>query len=52
MRSSLHSVTAACVLSLAIVSFMPAASAEPRDEVAAAAAAWAQALGQEGAPPV
>jgi uncharacterized protein (TIGR02246 family) len=49
MRSSLPFATAACVFSLALLSFMSAASAEPKDEVAGATAAWAQALGQDDA---
>jgi uncharacterized protein (TIGR02246 family) len=42
MRSFAQVTTAACVFSLA---FMPASWAEPKDEVAAAVAAWATALG-------
>ena len=47
MRSSLRAATAACVLTLALLSLVPVASAEPKDDVAAATASWAQALGQD-----
>jgi uncharacterized protein (TIGR02246 family) len=47
MRSSLQCATAVCVLNLALLSCMPAVSAEPKDDVATAAASWAQALGQD-----
>jgi uncharacterized protein (TIGR02246 family) len=47
MRYRLHAASTACMLSLLVTSVMPGAAAEPKDEVAAATAAWAQALGQD-----
>ena len=44
MRASLQ--VGVC-FALAVTSFTPAAAAEPKDEVAAATAAWAQALGED-----
>jgi uncharacterized protein (TIGR02246 family) len=45
MRASLQVVGVA--LALTIVSLSPIAAAEPKEEVAAATAAWAQALGED-----
>ena len=47
MRSSVKTANAAWVLGLVLLSVVPVASAEPKDEVAAAASSWAQALGQD-----
>jgi uncharacterized protein (TIGR02246 family) len=47
MRSSFQTATAACAFTLALLSLVPVASAEPKDDVAAATASWAQALGQD-----
>jgi hypothetical protein len=44
MRASLQ--VAGVGFALAVTSFTPTASAEPKDEVAAATAAWAQVLGE------
>jgi uncharacterized protein (TIGR02246 family) len=44
MRASLQ--VGVC-FALAVTSFTPTAAAEPKDEVAAATAAWAQALGED-----
>jgi uncharacterized protein (TIGR02246 family) len=45
MRTSLQAVVIA--LGFTVFSFTPSAAAEPKDEVAAATAAWAQALGED-----
>jgi uncharacterized protein (TIGR02246 family) len=45
MRSSFKTMSAVCALSIALLS--PVASAEPREEVAAAAMAWGRALGED-----
>jgi uncharacterized protein (TIGR02246 family) len=45
MRSSLQAANTACVLSLVLLSVVPVASAEPKDEVSGATATWAHALG-------
>src|ERR1700745_814993 len=45
MQASLQ--MAGVCLALAVTSFTPTAAAEPKDEVAAATAAWAQALGED-----
>jgi uncharacterized protein (TIGR02246 family) len=47
MRSSLQAANTACVLSVVLLSLVSVASAEPKDEVAGATAAWAQALGMD-----
>jgi uncharacterized protein (TIGR02246 family) len=47
MRSSFKAMSAVCALSIALLSLAPVASAEPREEVAAAAMAWGRALGED-----
>jgi uncharacterized protein (TIGR02246 family) len=47
MRSSLQAANTAWALSVALLSLVSVASAEPKDEVAGATAAWAQALGMD-----
>ena len=47
MRASPKVVGSGLALAFTIFSFVPTAAAEPRDEVAAATAAWAQALGED-----
>jgi uncharacterized protein (TIGR02246 family) len=47
MPSMLQAAHAACVLSLVVLAAPPLASAEPKDDVAASTATWAQALGQD-----
>ena len=47
MRSSLQAAKTACLLGVLLLSLAPLASAEPKEEVAGATAAWAQALGQD-----
>lgn len=47
MRSSLQAVSPGLVMSIVLLSFAPAASAGPKEEVAAAVAAWTQALGED-----
>ena len=47
MRFPMQAATAACVLNLMLLPIGPGAAAEPKDEVAGAAASWAQALGQD-----
>jgi uncharacterized protein (TIGR02246 family) len=47
MRSCLQATNFACALGLVLLSLAPAASADPKDDVAATVAAWAQALGQD-----
>jgi uncharacterized protein (TIGR02246 family) len=47
MRSSLQAACPGFVLVIALLSLVPAASAEPKEEVAAATATWAQALGED-----
>ena len=47
MRASLQVVGVALTLAFTVSSLSSTAAAEPKDEVAAAAAAWAQALGED-----
>src|SRR6266487_2759548 len=47
MRSSLKAMSAGFALSIALLSLAPIASAEPKEEVAAAAGAWGRALGED-----
>ena len=47
MRSSPKFASLGLVLSIVLLWFAPAASAEPKEEVAAAALTWAQALGAD-----
>jgi uncharacterized protein (TIGR02246 family) len=47
MRSTLRSLGAALLLGIVLTSLAPVASAEPKEEVAAAAATWARALGDD-----
>jgi len=47
MRFHLHAATAGLALSVLILSLPPFAWAGPKDEVAAAASTWAQALGED-----
>src|SRR6478735_1311586 len=47
MRASLQVVGVALALAFTVSSLSSTAAAEPKDEVAAAAAAWAQALGED-----
>jgi uncharacterized protein (TIGR02246 family) len=47
MRASLQIVGAALALAFTITSLSPISAAEPKDEVAAATAAWAQALAED-----
>jgi hypothetical protein len=47
MRTSLQAVSMGLVAAFAIVANAPAAGAEPKDEIEAAAAAWGRALGED-----
>ena len=47
MRFSSKAVSAGFALSIVLLSLAPVASAEPKDEVAAAALTWARALGED-----
>jgi len=47
MRASLQVVGVALTLAFTVMSLSPTTAAEPKDEVAAATAAWAQALGED-----
>jgi uncharacterized protein (TIGR02246 family) len=47
MQAALKTANVACVLGIVLLSLAPLAAAEPKDEVAAATTAWAQALGQD-----
>ena len=47
MRSSLKGVNAGLVLSVVLLSLVPVASAEPKEDVAAATATWARALDED-----
>jgi len=47
MRSSLKAASAGFVLGIVLLAFAPVASAEPKEDVAAAAVTWAQALGED-----
>ena len=47
MQAAFKTANVACVLGIVLLSFSPLASAEPKDEVAAVTATWAQALGQD-----
>jgi len=47
MPSSLKAMSAGFALSIVLLSLAPVASAEPKDEVAAAALTWARALGED-----
>lgn len=46
MRSSLKAVSAGLAVSVALASFVPVASAGPKEDVAAAAASWGRGLGE------
>jgi hypothetical protein len=46
MRASLQVAGLGVALVFSVISFTAPASAEPKDEVAATTAAWAQALGE------
>src|SRR5277367_4640844 len=47
MRASPKMVGVGLTLAFSVISFSPTAAAEPKDEVVAATAAWAQALGED-----
>jgi len=47
MRVSLQVAGVSLTLAFSVISFSPTVAAEPKDEVAAATAAWAQALGED-----
>ena len=47
MRASSKVVGVGLTLAFTIFSFSPTTAAEPKDDVAAATAAWAQALGED-----
>jgi len=47
MQISLPAVSAGFTLAFVLLSLAPTASAEPKDDVAAAASAWARALGED-----
>src|SRR5438132_2168610 len=47
MQTSLQAVSVGYGLTLVLLALAPGASAEPKDDVAAAALAWAQALGED-----
>jgi hypothetical protein len=47
MRASPKIVSVGLALALTVFSFSPTTAAEPKDEVAAATTAWAQALGED-----
>ena len=52
MRASLQVVGVAPTLAFTIISLSSITAAEPKDEVAAATVAWAQALGEDGKPSI
>jgi uncharacterized protein (TIGR02246 family) len=47
MRPSLKAMSAGFALTIALLALAPIASAEPKEEVAAATAAWGRALGED-----
>lgn len=47
MRAFLQVAGVGLTLAISVISFSPTAAAEPKDEVAAATAAWAHAFGED-----